>query len=82
MRSRLTPLRLSPSTQSSAQLVLELNKLALLADGVPTHAHAGSDSGPQGAHDLPKVVVIHLKGLKVRARALGSPSLQLLFSPE
>ncbi|GAA5936979.1 hypothetical protein JCM3775_001917 [Rhodotorula graminis] len=66
---------------SSAQLVLELNKLAVLADGVPTsasHAHAGSDSGPQGANDLPKVVVIHLKGLKDIAakHSLSSPTYQ------
>ncbi|GAA5856831.1 hypothetical protein JCM9279_000843 [Rhodotorula babjevae] len=66
---------------SSNQLVLELNKLAALADGVPTsgsRAHAGSDSGPQGANDVPKVVVIHLKGLKDIAakHSLSSPTYQ------
>ncbi|BGP41108.1 hypothetical protein JCM10450v2_005139 [Rhodotorula kratochvilovae] len=59
---------------SAAQLVLELEKLAALADDVAS-SNGRADSGPQGASDVPRVVVVHLKGLKdiAAAHALTSP---------
>ncbi|GAA5828166.1 hypothetical protein JCM3770_000008 [Rhodotorula araucariae] len=63
---------------SSAQLVLELEKLAALVDDVSSAPVRRLDSGPQGQGDLPQLVVVHLKGLKAIAaqHALTSPTYQ------
>ncbi|GAA6007343.1 uncharacterized protein JCM10292_005499 [Rhodotorula paludigena] len=50
---------------SASQLILELERLTSVADSMAsTSSSASADSGPQGQDEAPKVVVMHLKGLK------------------